>query len=730
MKPEIQKHLSILEVEPDNAQELEGLRALAQGEASVTPELSRALEDARRIHRERGNFDLIVALLDVELALTPDGSRRADLLYERGRILADELLREEDAVAAFNEVLRLRPDDAGASESLAHFALVRDNWEKIVKKYLEEARGSSDRQLTTSLYLSVAENLYKYQPGSPDVEVYLRKSLEVEPRNRKAALHLERLLKQAGRWAELAALFEQRIETAANKEERVQAYLAAADLHRDRLDEPDVATEYHKKALGTDPANPRALAALVEAYEREENWEALIHVYENALKARPRGESELGTVVQIAMLYWRRLKKMDAAEEYFRRIRKVDPAHPGMLEFYRSFHDERAEGQKLLAVLAQAHKAEENAEKRLAIGIEMARVAEAGGSVEKAIDVWKSVLRADPSFGEASAALKRLYRRTEKWNALLELLKDEIEHLGQGAIDAKVERYLDIVAIYRDHLNLDVMVINTYNNILQLKPNHEGALDALATKYEAMGRWNDLIIVLGRKADASQDPKEKVALYRRVAGLWLDRFANASQAVAPLEQILAVDPSDKEAIDRLKDIYTKRRQWRALLDLLRKEIKLVPEADRRDRLVEMARLAAERLGDAREAIAAWNQILEGNPSDAEALGALAVLYEREKRFPALCEILERQRQGTEDTHAQLVLTERLGTILAEKLDAAGRAAEVWRDVIRLQPNHPKALRVLRELYAQAGQFEELEALFAGSGAWEELVDTLHQVADR
>ena len=29
-----------------------------------------------------------------------------------------------------------------------------------------------------------------------------------------------------------------------------------------------------------------------------------------------------------------------------------------------------------------------------------------------------------------------------------------------------------MVAIYRDKLNLDVMVINTYNNVLALKPDH------------------------------------------------------------------------------------------------------------------------------------------------------------------------------------------------------------------------------------------------------------------
>ena len=55
-------------------------------------------------------------------------------------------------------------------------------------------------------------------------------------------------------------------------------------------------------------------------------------------------------------------------------------------------------------------------------------------------------------------------------------------------VDEKVKRYLEIVAIYRDRLNLDVMVVNTYLNILALKPDHPAALAALAARYEAQGR--------------------------------------------------------------------------------------------------------------------------------------------------------------------------------------------------------------------------------------------------
>ena len=48
----------------------------------------------------------------------------------------------------------------------------------------------------------------------------------------------------------------------------------------------------------------------------------------------------------------------------------------------------------------------------------------------------------------------------------------------------------------------------------------------------------------------------------------------------------------------------------------------------------IAHLASDRLGDAREAIALWNRLLELDETDGEALAALGALYEREKRWLA------------------------------------------------------------------------------------------------
>src|SRR5262249_13645699 len=185
----------------------------------------------------------------------------------------------------------------------------------------------------------------------------------------------------------------------------------------------DVSAEAMRKILAVDPAHPRAMQSLIDTTTAAGDWSSLVKVYENALKARGRAaDSELGLYLQIAMLYWKRLGQLDTAEEFFRRVRKLDAAHAAMVEFYRQYHRDRGEGAKLLAVLQQAMKTEADAGRRAGLAVEIAALAESEvGNPEKAIDSWKAILRQDPKNQEARAAVKRLYQKTEKWNALLEV---------------------------------------------------------------------------------------------------------------------------------------------------------------------------------------------------------------------------------------------------------------------------------------------------------------------
>lgn len=748
---EFQQYLERLDADPTDEGAFAALESeLSRNGATVsTPETAVILERLRKSLRERGALELVAKLVDVEIGALEDTKkhkdRQADLLLEKGDLYVNDLLEDQPAVKCFKEVLELRPDDETATETLAHLDMERDNWQKFVQKNLDEAEVSTNRGLTTHMYLSAAKLCARYQPDSDDIETYLRKAIDADAKNRQAAIQLERLLLRQERWGDLAEFHDQRADAAGKGGERVRALLGVADLATTRLDDPDRALEAMKKVIAAEPGHPQALRVLADSYEQSENWSALVMLYTGALKARRRAGSrdgETGMLLQIAMLQWKRLDNMDAAEEHFRRIRKVDPAHPAALDFYRAYYPHRGEGAKLLQALRQAQKSlpgddEAKARKR-AISVEIAELAENElGNPEKAIDAWKSILRAEPGAEDARAGLKRLYRKTEKWNALLDMMKDEIERLPKDDVDGRVTGLMDVVAIYRDRLKLDVMVINTYNSILKLDPRNRQALDDLAGKYEALGRWNDLIAVLTRKADIADAPlAERADLLRRIAGLWSERFGNYAQAIKPLEQLIEIAPDDAEAVTQLEDIYTRRRQWRPLIALLERKSRKRSGDEKRAVEAEMARLATERLGDNRLAIELWNRVLPygkaaGEPNcDPDALAALSKLYEREKRHPALAEIYRRQRLLAPDDKSAVAILEKLGTLLSDRLQAPAEAARVLRQILDIQPKHNRALRTLRDLYAAAGDHQALEELYGQLGQWDELIEALHAMADR
>jgi len=729
----IRNYLGVLQAEPDNETALAALEEIvkANGTDKAT-DRQRLLEAARRAHQARAEWDTAARLLRIEAELSRGNrDREAELRLELARVLSEEVLDEHGAIAAYEAVLEIRPDDGFALGALERIREIRGSWQRIVEKFSEEAAAATDPTLKTTLYQRVAELTLKNDPDSGDAEKNLRLALQVEPRNRRAALVLERVLRRADRSEDLCVLHEQAAEAAASRDDRVQSLVAAGRIAAEKLSDAARAARHYARVLEYAPGHPIALRFLVEHYTEREDWDHLVALYEDALRGRGRGEPEHAILLQVGMVHWRMRQDPTGAEPYFHRLRKLEPAHPGMLAFYREHLAQTADWPKLLQVLSDAQRLVEDAKLKVVLGKEIAEIAESKtDSIDKAIDAWKAIQRMDPHAADAREALRRLYRKTEKWNALLDVLKADAESIPPDRVADKIALYEEMAALYREKLALDVMVINTWNTILSLEPGHAGALAALAQTYEAMQRWNDLINVLVRQAERETDRDKRVTLCLRVASLWIDRFANYNQAVKPLEEVLAIDPANREALGRLKVLYQKKRSWRPLYDVLRREADLAKGAERTPILVELAHLAAERIDAPGEAIDLWKQVLDEDGAHAEALDALEKLSERERRWDVAVDVLERRLAATSSEEDRVAVLQKLGAVFAEKLQDPARAAETWRRVLELRPGHAKAMRVLRESYLAGGRFEEVEKLYVEAKDFEGLADVLSTAADR
>jgi tetratricopeptide (TPR) repeat protein len=301
--------LAALEHDPDDAQAFAGLVDAAQ-KAPPDVRLTR-FAAARKAFGGRGRPDIVVALIDAELGATTDVDRKVDLLLEKGMALDGELLDVPAARAAFDEVRRLRPDDTMAAEALDEIDVSASNWKKFADKYISEANASTDRSLATGLYVSAAECYVRFEPGAKEAEQHLRKALEIDSKNGKAAFHLVRLLRRAERWPELAKLLDERAEQAATVEEKVTALLGVAEVARGKLVDPTRADAAIRRALQLDPAQPQALRRVAEAQMAAEYWPGLVATYHAALKARR--DDVLAMELQIAMVNWKHIGDIERA---------------------------------------------------------------------------------------------------------------------------------------------------------------------------------------------------------------------------------------------------------------------------------------------------------------------------------------------------------------------------------------------------------------------------------
>jgi tetratricopeptide (TPR) repeat protein len=767
--------LGVLQDEPDHsaswADLVAAVAAVAPGGTEHTPEVaalaSRLLEAARRAHEMRREYDAVGMLLplEIQLALTP--AHEADLLAELASVRDDILHDDVGAVEAYQRLAALRPEDTAARDAVERAEAKRAKWKELAQRYFAESKAAADPSFKSSLLVAAAETAYRYgriefearkkgdgadpraqkkkkasvaPPKDPEVArreffdkiiALLKDALALDPRNRRALLLEERLLRDEKRWDELVEALETFANESSAKDEKIAALLRESRVLRQKLSATDRANRALERVLDLSPAHPEATQALVNSFTDAGMWDHIVALYEDQLQSGSvRAGHEAGIVLQVAMVNWKMLNKPEAAAPYFERLRGLEPAHPGMLEFFRHWCMVHAPPSKLIEILSDAQRAMSDGPLRAKLAAEIASLAEDGANAQKAIEQWRTVLRTDPGQTQARDALKRLYRQTGAFNHLADVLRGELERIGPEDVNARLPVLAEIAAIYRDHIRSDSALVTVLSQIIGLDAGNVEAVRELARVYEALGRWRDLLTTQMRLAELETDAATKASLYRTVGRRWLDQFSNVQNGVEAYEKLRELVPNDPEAISKLKELYTKRRAYRPLFDVRASEASRAEGPERRVLRMEMARICAERLDRGADAMRFYRLVLEASPDDREALEAVEKLAERDKDFGAVAEAVERRADLTEDVASKVALLQKLGTIVTERLNDAQRAERVWKRVLELEEGNAKARRILRDHYLAIFDLDALTALYASANEWEALAEVLSNAADR
>lgn len=733
--------LGKLQVDPDSKDDWATLRQQAKVPAGDLPidEFLRLLDAAREQHQARGEWEAVRSLLEIAVPLTEGTQREIELLRTHARVLIEELLDDDGAAADYVRLLEINPEDTSASDALEETERKRERYVDLVKSYVTEADAAQDDVYKSSMLMRASEMELRFAGEDADIDRVverLEQAVRLDSSNVGASKMLERVYRRAGRWDEVARVLERVADRSQDPAGRAASGVRLARIYLHKLKDKDRASRAYDRVLRARPDQREAMEFLSEFYSKEERWDELVQLYENDLKTKGADSKEtVGDMFQIAMLHWRKRENAADAEPWFERIRKVEPSHEGVLNFFREYLAALEDDARLMDVLGHAQKATKDKDKKTELGTEIAKMAEGQKNAQKAIEQYKSILRQDPDNVEARDALKRLYKQTQGYNALVELLRQQLERTAVESYEERVTILREVATVYRQYLKSDTALVSVLNQIVQLddKLDEHDIVEVreLVALYEKLGRYRDLLTYQQKLAEWTKDVEEKKNLYRAVARRWLEQFSNVQNATEAYAELLKIASDDVEARERLEELYRKRRAWPALYELYEGELASAEGNARLSLMKEMAQLAAERLNRGADAVGLYKQILDADPSRTDVLDSLEKHAERAKDWPNLAEALERRVDLLEDDkQARLTVLSKLGSVYADHIGAPDKAARAWRRVLDLQPGHHRALRVLRESFLQEGDYDGLEELYGSQGDWEGLADVFSTAADR
>jgi tetratricopeptide (TPR) repeat protein len=322
-----------------------------------------------------------------------------------------------------------------------------------------------------------------------------------------------------------------------------------------------------------------------------------------------------------------------------------------------------------------------------------------------------------------------ILEKAGKWHSLAELIQSRVNRLPDAQRQEKLTLLGSLIPIYRDKMNAESKVISVYQAMLKVDPSDRSAQEALAAFYEQGGRWPDLVKTLKAMAETETDPEKLLELHRRTAVILMDRFSNMAEAMKSYEAILELRPGDRDSIEKLKDIYDKRRDWTGYIKIALLEVDAESSVERRlARLKELAATASERIARPETGIELWSRVLAEEPDNLEAAAALEGLYEKSKDYAKLVEILTLQQQRETNKARKTAVLEKKALTLGLRLGDKVQAAEAWKELLGLDPENARAKVELRKLYVENRDLPALKWYFANYGNPKEYLRTLETLA--
>ncbi|MBZ4421502.1 Adventurous gliding motility protein K [Myxococcus sp. RHSTA-1-4] len=678
-----------------------------QSAYKLAPKYLVNIRAARRLFADVGNWQMVIQLLDAELAATEDTRLQAALLFEKGIILQERLSRDEESTACLRLCLERRPTDVVILTQLESVYATRNDAPALVEVYRLLSYAVQQPSLRAH-YLTAAGLLLEERLKQRDAAASLfREAFALDKSDLQLLAAMKRLAEREGRTDELLDVLA--AEATALGAQAAPAYLQISKVC-ERAGRKEEALAALLDARSVAPHEPLVLSELAGIYEAQGRYEELADV----LLARVgslNDESELvATNLRLAALYEETLKReADAAARYQAIVARI-PGHAAALAGLGKLYYRMQNWEGLVSVFDAEVAAAEDAKQKAARMYKAAEILEERlGRQEDAIARYNTCLQLQPGYLPAQKALTRLYERQGRFAELVAMYEQDLIQTSDR--DQLITTLNKMAVVYEDRLGDLDHAIECMKRILDLASDHLPTIRNLARLYERAGRYRELLETNDLEASLAGDTKQVLSLLHRNAEILDENLKDRVGAISAYERVLALSPSYLPALKALGRLYAQDGRWEKLIDMYRAESETSVSTDQAAALIyKIGELYEQRLQQENEAIASYQEALMLAPSYFPALRALARIYRLNGAWESLVEVLRAEAANRTDPLERANALYQAATIWEDQLHRPELAIETYQEVLRLTPGHAATLRALERLYLAQDNVKELVAI--------------------
>ncbi len=330
-------------------------------------------------------------------------------------------------------------------------------------------------------------------------------------------------------------------------------------------------------------------------------------------------------------------------------------------------------------------------------------------SKDGALDFAKA-LALDPASASAVEALRSMHMAGGDWEELARTL----ERAAGSCTGARAHELRADAALVREHL-LDQAgaAAGLHAAVLAGKPDDALAVAAAERNHGRSGKYDELLEIVERQADATRLAGVKMGAYTRAGTLAAERLDDPERAIRLFALASEVDPRDPAPVDARADLMRRSGDWEGYERML--ALRSTMTAGTIEALtvaLTRATVMAERLDRPGDAIDLCASALEADPTNA----GLRTL---------LCRLLASAGRHAERVKLELLAAERIedpvrraaamyvaGTTCETLEEGRALAVGAYTRALAALPGHRPAFEALRGLFERAGQHKELADLLA------------------